>query len=124
VAKFKGYKFPFQKSGSAVPASAIPPQLLSDSIKQILLTEQGERVMRPDFGTRLRRKLFESIDQALVKEIQKEVVMAIARWEPRVEVVKVEVFQETNNPTQVTVNVTFVALGKETETGPVLIGAG
>lgn len=124
MAKFKGYQFPFQKSGSAVPLGVTPPQLLIASIKQILLTEQGERVMRPDFGTTLRRKLFENIDAPLVKIIQKEVVTALARWEPRIEVTLVEVTQDEYNPGQVNVNVQFVALGKETETGPVLIGAG
>lgn len=80
--------------------------------------------MRPDFGTTLRRKLFENIDAPLVKIIQKEVVTALARWEPRIEVTLVEVTQDEYNPGQVNVNVQFVALGKETETGPVLIGAG
>lgn len=124
MAKYKGYRFPLQKSGSAVPLGVVPPQLLADSIKQILLTEQGERVMRPDFGTTLRRRLFENIDQPLVKAIQKEVVGAITRWEPRVEVTKVDVYQDEVQIGQVTVNVTFIALGTETETGPVLIGAG
>lgn len=124
MAKFKGYQFPFQKSGSAVPLGAIPPQLLAASIKQILLTEQGERVMRPDFGTTLRRKLFENVDQALVKIIQKEIVGALTRWEPRVEISSIEVLQDENNPSLVTANVEYISLGKTSETGPVLIGAG
>lgn len=124
MAKFKGYQFPFQKSGSAVPLGVLPPQLFADSIKQILLVEQGERVMRPDFGTTLRRRLFENIDQPLVKAIQKEVVGAITRWEPRVEVTKVDVYQDEVQIGQVTVNVTYIALGTETETGPVTVGAG
>jgi hypothetical protein len=124
VAKYKGYQFPFQKSGSAVPLVAIPPQLLAASIKQILLTEQGERVMRPSFGTTLRRRLFENVTPSLVKEIQQEIVGALAKWEPRVEVTLVEVFQDENNPSLVTANVQYISLGKQSETGPVLIGAG
>lgn len=124
MAQFKGFAFPYQKSDREVPASAVGPDLLVASIKQILLTEQGERVMRPDFGTRLRRKLFEGITPNLVAQIQKEIVEALARWEPRVEVNRIDVFQGKNaQDSQVTVNIEFTALGKVTQTGPVLIGA-
>jgi hypothetical protein len=123
MAEFRGFRFPFQEIRGEVPASAVPPQLLADSIKQILLTEKGERVMRPDFGTRLRRMLFEGINRDFVTRIQKEILEAIVRWEPRVEVTKIHVVQgEDQFDSRVTVNVEFVALGKKTETGPVLIG--
>lgn len=123
MAQFKGYAFPFQKSSTAAPTSAVPPRLFVDSIKQILLTEQGERVMRPDFGTHLRRKLFENINKGLVSDIQKEILSALTKWESRIQVQTIDVRQEANAPSLVTVTVTFVALGKLSTTGPVEIGA-
>lgn len=122
MAEFKGFRFPFQASPREVPASAVPPQLLTDSIKQILLTEKGERVMRPDFGTRLRGMLFDNIDPNFVELVRREVVDAITRWEPRVQVKRVEVVQDREFESKVTVNVEFVALGQVVATGPVLIG--
>lgn len=123
MAKYKGYAFPFQKAASQAPASAVPPRLFVDSIKQILLTEMGERVMRPDFGTRLRRKIFENVNQGLITEIQKEVLAALVKWEPRIQVQTIDVQQDDNVASLVRITLTFVALGKTATTGPIEIGA-
>ena len=60
------------------------------SIQIILGTRCGERVMRPDFGCRVHDLLFEPRDAVLVSQIQEAVLEALARWEPRIEVIAVE----------------------------------
>ncbi|GAA3553254.1 GPW/gp25 family protein [Kribbella ginsengisoli] len=64
---------------------------LEQCIRLVLLTYPGERVMRPDFGCRLRDFLFEAATPATMVRIADEIEQAIAACEPRVEVRQVEV---------------------------------
>jgi uncharacterized protein len=55
-----------------------------ESIRIILLTKPGERLMRPDFGCGLNLYLFEPNSVSTLRLIQEEVKQAITHWEPRV----------------------------------------
>src|SRR3954452_23638804 len=61
------------------------------AIQIILGTNPGERVMRPDFGAGLRDFVFESIDATTMHRLQTRVREALVDWEPRIDVVAVEV---------------------------------
>ena len=43
------------------------------SIKQLMQTERGERVMLPEFGTNLRRFLFQPLDETTFQSIKREI---------------------------------------------------
>ena len=58
--------------------------LVRASILQILGTRIGERVMLPEFGSRIWELLFEPIDQITVALARVYTIEAIKRWEPRV----------------------------------------
>lgn len=62
---------------------------LRDSVKRILLTAPGERVGEPDFGSNLKLYLFES-DYILRENVIVEIVNSIVRWEPRVDIVNID----------------------------------
>jgi phage baseplate assembly protein W len=64
---------------------------LEQGMTLILLTYPGERVMRPDFGCRLRDFVFESITPDTAVRLADEVRRALADCEPRVEVERVDV---------------------------------
>jgi len=70
-------------------------ELIDSSIRQILETEKGERVMLPEFGSRLRRLVFEPLDEILENQIRREVAEAIARWEDRIWLEDVRVEPDT-----------------------------
>ena len=53
-----------------------------ESIRVILLTEPGERVMRENFGCGLRKFLFEPNTVTTRQLIRERVIRAIGRWEP------------------------------------------
>lgn len=66
-------------------------QVLETNLRLIILTSFGERLMLPNFGTNVRRLIFEK-DQRLIETVLKEEIsMAVARWEPRVRVESVKV---------------------------------
>lgn len=67
---------------------------IEESIKVILMTGKGERVMRPDFGSNLNRFVFESIDYGNLVQIENEVKDALRQWEPRIADVEAEARQK------------------------------
>lgn len=69
--------------------------LVRQSIYQILGTRIGERIMLPDFGSRLPELLFEPIDEVTISLARVYTIEAIEKWEPRVSLNEVSV---TINP--------------------------
>jgi hypothetical protein len=55
----------------------------------ILGTNPGERLMLPDFGSRLKMLLFEPNDQILVEQVRAETAGALQKWDPYINVVRV-----------------------------------
>ena len=62
------------------------------SIRLILSTSRGERVMRPDFGCGIHDLVFAVTNQATCDRAASEVRDALARWEPRIDVEEVRVW--------------------------------
>ena len=57
----------------------------------LLLTEPGERVMLPDFGTPLKQFFFEQNDSFIVERVREVIANSIRRWEPRIAITAIEV---------------------------------
>jgi len=55
------------------------------SLRTLLLTGLRQRKMRPEFGSRLGDYLFENIDTTTAALVKSEIIEAIERYEPRVE---------------------------------------
>jgi phage baseplate assembly protein W len=60
-------------------------------LKQLLLTSKGERVMNPDFGTSLRRSVFEPFTPELKETLTQEVTRGIAIYHPEVLINSLEI---------------------------------
>jgi phage baseplate assembly protein W len=65
---------------------------VSQSIRLILSTAKGERVMRPDFGCGIHDLVFSVTSQTTCDRTASEVREALARWEPRIDVEEVRVW--------------------------------
>jgi phage baseplate assembly protein W len=65
-----------------------------ESIRIILLTRQGERLLLPGFGGSLDRFLFEPNTPATRQQMSSEIERALTRWEPRIRVEAVTVEQD------------------------------
>lgn len=66
-------------------------KVLRQSIKMILATTPGERVMNPLFGSNLKYYLFEPMTEDVAEDMEDAITDDITRFEPRVEVVEVSV---------------------------------
>ena len=85
--------------GKKTGASAVKGALVS-----ILKTNFNERLFAPEFGTGIRALLFEQMNPLTEQRIKKEVESAVARHEPRAEVLGISVkAQEEQNRYEVSV---------------------
>jgi len=71
--------------------------ILESSVRMLLLTVKGERLMLPDYGTNLRRMVFDLNIESIDAMVTQEVTQAIGRYEPRVLVQAVSVRRDANN---------------------------
>ena len=93
--------------GKKTGAAAVKGAILS-----ILKTNYNERVFDPEFGSGIRGLLFEQMNPITEQRIKKEVESAVARHEPRAEVLGITVkAQEEQNRYEISVlfNVTSEA---------------
>ena len=84
MANFLGIPYPIVKSPLGFFASQSGTNQIKADILQLLLTNPGERVMNPNFGTGLKSKLFEPNDPTLQLQINNLIVNSIKTWEPRI----------------------------------------
>ncbi len=107
----RGLAFPFQVNARGEISLVKGERDIEQSIRIILSTRPGERVMRPEFGCRAYELLFEPRNVATQALMQQYVIQALTRWEPRIEVINVEVFidNDTDGALLVKVNYTIKA---------------
>jgi phage baseplate assembly protein W len=86
-----GWSYPVRVGGRGGIALVTGADDIAASIRLILQTAPGERVMRPDFGCSMWDRLFEGTDPNTLGLIAQAVREALGRWEPRIDVERVDV---------------------------------
>jgi phage baseplate assembly protein W len=100
----RGWAFPFQfNAANGAIAYSEYEENIRQNITIIIGTKPGERQMLPEFGCRVHEYLFAPHTRATAAMITQHVRDALRRWEPRIEVLKVESFSETNGAIRVQV---------------------
>jgi phage baseplate assembly protein W len=88
----RGWKFPVGvDTASGRIAMSEDAQDIKEAIRIILETAPGERLMRPDFGCGIHDLVFSTISRATVGLFESRVREAILKWEPRVEIVQLDI---------------------------------
>ena len=64
---------------------------LLQSIEYILTTPLGSRLMRPEYGSTIRRFVDLPVSEGWKSAVQAEAARALNRWEPRLELTRVQV---------------------------------
>jgi len=80
---------------------------IRQSIRIILETARGERVMRPDFGCGIHERVFALNDSATRGIIADEVREALLNWEPRIDVLEVEARAEGSEGQVLLINIEY-----------------
>lgn len=68
-----------------------------NSIKHIVLTNHYEKPFNPDFGSNVRKLLFENLDIITASAIEREIAQSISNFEPRVKVIGVTAIPDFDN---------------------------
>lgn len=96
MANFLGLPYPTEKTPQGYWFSQSGIDQIKSDLLTLLLTNPGERVMLPDFGTPLKKLLFEPNDSFVAVEAKNIIARSIARWEPRIAVTQIEVTNEVD----------------------------
>lgn len=78
-----------------------------DAIRVILSTTPGEQLMRPDFGAGLERLLHEPNTLATRARLRELILDALARWERRIVVDRVDVWEVADDAAALRVEIGY-----------------
>ena len=93
-----------QVPGRGDPSRVINENAVKESIRNLVLTDRGERLMQPTIGCDIRGSLFENIDANTILILEENIKTTIKTFEPRCNLRDVEVLANTdNNDLQVTI---------------------
>lgn len=82
---------------------------IRESLKNILLTDLGERPFQPTLGGNIRQFLFENVDDKIVLRMKSAIEIAIHNHEPRVVLRDLSIVPDTDN-NQVTITVFYTTI--------------
>jgi phage baseplate assembly protein W len=123
----RGIAFPPRIGEDGRLAWSEGPENVRESIRIILMTELGERLMLPEFGAGLGAYLFEPNTATTRRLIQERISDALARWEPRVKVEGITVEADPANPEAAIATISYQLVANQTRervTLQVDLGAG
>jgi phage baseplate assembly protein W len=88
----RGWKFPVAVDPTTGRiAMSEDEEDIKESIRIIIATAPGERVMRPDFGCGIHDLVFSTISRITIGLFESRVREAITKWEPRVDILKLDI---------------------------------
>lgn len=99
----RGISFPMRVDQSGAIAFTNGATDIDASLRMILTTAPGERVMRPAFGCRIWELLFEPINANTMGLMGEAVREAVGRWEPRITLDDVRISPDQREHGRVTI---------------------
>lgn len=109
----QGLAFPPRLDATGRLAWAVGHQSVRESIRIVLTTEPGERLMLPAFGAGLRTFLFEPNVPSTHRLIEERIGFALRRWEPRIAVESVTVRPHPDDPVKAVVTVRYALVATQ-----------
>jgi phage baseplate assembly protein W len=90
--EFKDISLSFQVNPLNFDLIAIKNETaIARSVRNLVLTQPGERFFNPNLGSKVNRSLFENIDEISASIIRDEIDNTIRNYEPRVRLIDVTV---------------------------------
>ncbi len=106
----RGFAYPFSINARGGMAMVQGTANVEQAIRLILGTAYGERPMRPEFGCAIHDMVFEPSTPDLVTRIQIEVEQSLVRWEPRIDVLGVQVMYD-GDPSRLLIDIQYQLKG-------------
>ena len=102
-----GWRFPILPDEAGRLSYAVGEQSIEHCLRALLLTSAGERVMRPDFGTRAQDSVFAPGSVQNLRELENSIASAVRAHEPRVELDGIRAEADPADGSRVTVSVEY-----------------
>jgi len=102
-----GWAFPVRTDATGRIALVAHEREVEESIRLILGTAFGERPMRPDYGCAIHDYLFAGIDSEIGGRMAQAVRDSLLRWEPRIEVLDVQVSLDGEHMDRVYIDIRY-----------------
>ena len=110
---FKDLAVAFKRNPNTKDFSAVKNEnAIKQSVRNLILTQFGERPYQYDIGSRVTGLLFEPYDVFLAEDLRDEIYNTIARLEPRVEVTNVEV-KPTADENTLDIGIAYTIVGQQ-----------
>jgi phage baseplate assembly protein W len=81
---------------------------VQESIRLILLTRKGERVMKPEFGCGIHDFIFSQMETTRIGMLEKEILTALTLWEPRIRNIQVSVVPDDQETDKYLIRIHYV----------------
>ena len=90
------------------------------NLKNLVLTNRGERVMPPEFGCDVWASMFENITPSLLSRIKDRIIKQVEIWLSYVNILDIDISRTRHNENRVNISITFAlfndSMNKETIT--------
>lgn len=102
-----GWRYPVRVGPAGGLVLTTGPDEIAQSIWLVLATAPGERAMRPTFGCGIHQLVFSPNNPVARGDVGHHVREALTRWEPRIDVLDVQVTDGPGGPSTLLVRVDY-----------------
>ncbi|MGW0880235.1 GPW/gp25 family protein [Streptomyces sp. NPDC002671] len=102
-----GWRFPILPDASGRLGYAVGEESIEHCLRALLLTGTGERVMRPELGTRAHELVFAPGSVQNLRDLESSIAAAVRDHEPRVELDEVRAEADPADEARITVSVVY-----------------
>jgi len=103
-----GWTSPVALDGNGQIQLARYEEAVRQSIRMILSTARGERLMRPDFGCSLHDLVFSTNSAAVIGQVISAVQESLIQWEPRIDVLDVTAIPDADEPNRLLIDIRYL----------------
>lgn len=107
---YRGPGLPQEGTDTIEPPEKEDTELIFDSVRTIVMTMLGERLLEPEFGSRVRELIFEPLDTVFEAKTHQYLTTAVRKYEPRCRIVSIE-FRYMDNEAHITYTLEMIQLG-------------
>jgi phage baseplate assembly protein W len=102
-----GWRFPILPDEAGRLSYAVGETSIEHCLRALLLTATGERVMRPELGTKAQESVFAPGSVQNLRELERSIADAVRDFEPRVELSDVLAEADPADESHVTVSIEY-----------------
>lgn len=102
-----GWTFPVKLDKGKIQLACYE-EAVRQSIRMILGTARGERLMRPDFGSSLHDLVFSTNSTMVIGQVISAVEESLIQWEPRIDVLDVTAIPDSEAPNRLIIDIHYL----------------